>query len=83
MIDAKPIGNLGRYLNHSCDPNVILQSVFVDTHDLRFPWICLFASEFVPAGKELAWDYNYEVGSVNDRVIHCYCGSELCRGRLL
>lgn len=28
-------GNIGRYLNHSCDPNVFVQNVFVESHDLR------------------------------------------------
>ena len=61
IMDAKSIGNIGRYLNHSCNPNVFVQNVFVDTHDLRFPWIAFFASTFVRAGGELCWDYNYEV----------------------
>ena len=28
-------GNIGRYLNHSCDPNVFVQNVFIESHDLR------------------------------------------------
>ena len=83
VMDAKSTGNLGRYLNHSCDPNVIVQNVFVDTHDLRFPWVCFFARQFIAAGSELTWDYNYEVGSVPGKVLHCYCGSSECKGRLL
>ena len=35
IMDAKQIGNIGRYLNHSCRPNVFVQNCFVDTHDLR------------------------------------------------
>ena len=35
-MDAKSIGNVGRYLNHCCEPNSFVQSVFVDTHDLRW-----------------------------------------------
>ncbi|CAK1546469.1 unnamed protein product [Leptosia nina] len=38
IMDAKVQGNIGRYLNHSCCPNVFVQNVFVDTHDPRFPW---------------------------------------------
>ena len=71
-MDGKSIGNIGRYLNHSCNPNVFVQNVFVDTHDMRwvvrvavtlarFPWIAFFSSSFVRAGGELCWDYNYEV----------------------
>merc|ERR1712080_235866 len=83
IMDAKSIGNIGRYLNHSCNPNVFVQNVFVDTHDMRFPWIAFFASTFVRAGGELCWDYNYEVGSIPGKELYCPCGSEYCRGKLL
>ncbi len=29
-LDAKLIGNVGRYFNHSCSPNIAVQNVFVD-----------------------------------------------------
>ncbi|XP_067655240.1 histone-lysine N-methyltransferase SETDB1-like isoform X2 [Haliotis asinina] len=83
IMDAKSMGNIGRYLNHSCSPNVFVQNVFVDTQDLRFPWVAFFAGQYIRAGTELTWDYNYEVGSVPDKVLYCYCGSSQCRGRLL
>ncbi|KAM9309113.1 histone-lysine N-methyltransferase SETDB1-B isoform 2-T2 [Pholidichthys leucotaenia] len=83
IIDAKLEGNLGRYLNHSCSPNLFVQNVFVDTHDLRFPWVAFFASKRIRAGTELTWDYNYEVGSVEGKVLLCCCGATECRGRLL
>ncbi|BFZ05005.1 hypothetical protein BsWGS_08044 [Bradybaena similaris] len=83
IMDAKSMGNLGRYLNHSCTPNVFVQNIFVDTHDLRFPWVAFFSGQYIRAGTELTWDYNYEVGSVPDKVLYCYCGSPMCRGRLL
>ncbi len=35
------------YLQHSCSPNLFVQNVFVDTHDLRFPWVAFFASKWV------------------------------------
>ena len=35
IMDAKTAGNIGRFFNHSCNPNVFVQNVFVDTHDLR------------------------------------------------
>ncbi|XP_060568067.1 histone-lysine N-methyltransferase SETDB1-like isoform X2 [Ruditapes philippinarum] len=83
IMDAKSMGNIGRYLNHSCFPNAFVQNVFADTHDLRFPWIAFFAGQYISAGSELTWDYNYEVGSVPGKVLYCYCGSADCRGRLL
>ncbi|XP_051727894.1 histone-lysine N-methyltransferase SETDB1-A isoform X2 [Ctenopharyngodon idella] len=83
IIDARQEGNLGRYINHSCSPNLFVQNVFVDTHDLRFPWVAFFASKRIKAGTELTWDYNYEVGSVEGKVLLCCCGSLRCTGRLL
>jgi hypothetical protein len=60
--DARVMGNIGKFFNHSCDPNVFVQNVFVDSHDLRFPWLGFFTSRRVGAGEELAWDYCYQVG---------------------
>lgn len=34
-------------LQHSCEPNLFVQNVFVDTHDLRFPWVAFFAKRYV------------------------------------
>lgn len=83
IMDAKSIGNIGRYLNHSCQPNVFVQNVFVDTHDIRFPWVAFFAMKYIRAGTELTWDYNYTIGSVEGKTIRCHCGVPECRGRLL
>ncbi|XP_062512876.1 histone-lysine N-methyltransferase SETDB1-like isoform X3 [Corticium candelabrum] len=82
-VDTKSTGNVGRYLNHSCSPNLFVQNVFVDTHDLRFPWVAFFSKHTIKAMTELTWDYNYEVGSVPGRELKCYCGAKECRGRLL
>ena len=82
-MDAKSKGNIGRYLNHSCRPNVFVQNCFVDTHDLRFPWVAFFSYNYIRAGQELCWDYNYVVGQVEGKEIECNCGADLCRGRLL
>ncbi|KAI4455327.1 histone-lysine n-methyltransferase eggless [Holotrichia oblita] len=83
IMDAKNTGNIGRFLNHSCSPNIFVQNVFVDTHDLRFPWVAFFTLSYVRAGTELTWNYNYDIGSVPDKELSCYCGSSECKGRLL
>ena len=46
LIDAMKSGNVGRYLNHSCDPNVYVQNVFHQTHDLRFPMVAFFTCRY-------------------------------------
>ncbi|XP_078264713.1 uncharacterized protein LOC144598444 [Rhinoraja longicauda] len=79
LLDATKEGNIGRFLNHSCDPNLTVQSVFVDTHDKNFPWVAFFTNRYVKAGSELTWDYNYSVGSIPEEEIPCLCGSIKCR----
>lgn len=83
IMDAKIRGNIGRFFNHSCSPNLFVQNVFVDTYDLRFPWIAFFSCENINAGTELCWDYNYTIGSVEGRKLFCHCMARNCRKRLL
>ncbi|KFB45627.1 histone-lysine n-methyltransferase [Anopheles sinensis] len=83
VMDAKKTGNLGRYFNHSCVPNLVVQNVFVDTHDPRFPWVAFFAKGNIKAGEELTWNYAYDVGSVPGKVLFCNCGERECRKRIL
>lgn len=83
VLDAKVSGNVGRYFNHSCDPNIFVQNVFVDSHDPRFPWVTNFALTYIAAGTELTWNYSYNVGSIEDKELACYCNSKNCRGRLI
>ena len=83
ILDAKKKGNVGRFFNHSCSPNCFAQNVFTDTHDLRFPMVAFFASRTIYALEEITWDYQYEIDSVPDKKMYCYCKSANCRGRLL
>ncbi|CAF0956757.1 unnamed protein product [Didymodactylos carnosus] len=82
-IDAKHYGCVSRFYNHSCSPNIMVQNVFIETHDIRFPWIALFAKDNIKSGEELCWDYNYEINAIPGLVIECKCRSSQCRGRLL
>ena len=61
VMDAHFKGNVSRFYNHSCSPNVFVQNVFIDTWDVRFPWVAFFTASNVKAGTELVWDYSYEV----------------------
>lgn len=81
-VDAKWYGNVGRFLNHSCDPNLCKQTVFVETHDVRVPRLAFFALWDVPAGAELTYDYGYLPDSVEGKQMACRCGSSNCRGRM-
>ncbi|CAM0149896.1 unnamed protein product [Urochloa decumbens] len=86
-IDAAEYGNVGRFINHSCSPNLYAQHVLWDHDDLRMPHVMLFATENIPPLQELTYHYNYTVGQVLDengkeKVKHCYCGASDCCGRL-
>jgi SET domain-containing protein len=87
-IDGYSLGNWTRYLNHCCDPNIFAQNVFTVTHDQRFPEVAFFASRYIPAGEEIAYDYGIILDSDEDSddsasVINCMCGASNCRKRLL
>ncbi|XP_074320238.1 uncharacterized protein LOC141657029 [Silene latifolia] len=86
-IDAARYGNIGRFVNHSCSPNLYAQNVLYDHEDERIPHVMLFAAENIPPLKELTYDYNYTVDQVFDskgniKKKNCYCGSAECTGRL-
>nr|XP_032644699.1 histone-lysine N-methyltransferase SETDB2 isoform X5 [Chelonoidis abingdonii] len=83
LLDASKEGNVGRFLNHSCWPNLFVQSVFVETHNRNFPWVAFFTNRHVKAGTELTWDYGYEAGSMPETEISCQCGVQKCRKKIL
>ncbi|KAE9465049.1 hypothetical protein C3L33_03034, partial [Rhododendron williamsianum] len=86
-IDAARFGNVGRFINHSCSPNLYAQNVLYDHDDKRMPHIMFFATKNIPPLRELTYDYNYKVDRVRDgngniKRKDCYCGSRSCSGRL-
>ncbi|KAF4527093.1 hypothetical protein B566_EDAN015366 [Ephemera danica] len=56
-IDARRYGNVARFINHSCCPNLLPVKVFVDHQDLRFPRIAFFASRDIAADEELGYEH--------------------------
>ncbi|GAV79762.1 LOW QUALITY PROTEIN: SET domain-containing protein/YDG_SRA domain-containing protein/Pre-SET domain-containing protein, partial [Cephalotus follicularis] len=86
-IDAARFGNVGRFINHSCSPNLYAQNVLYDHQDKRIPHIMLFAAENIPPLQELTYHYNYMIDQVRDsngniKKKSCYCGSSECTGRM-
>ncbi|XP_071960304.1 histone-lysine N-methyltransferase SUV39H2-like [Antedon mediterranea] len=57
VVDAGKYGNVAHFVNHSCDPNLVVYGVWIDTLDVRFPRIALFACRDISAGEELTFDY--------------------------
>ena len=76
--DASRIGSVARFLNHCCEPNLFVQSVFIE-YSRRVHRIALFAARDIPAYEELTYDYGYVVGSVTGKTLKCLCGAQSCR----
>ncbi|KAK7275604.1 hypothetical protein RIF29_16723 [Crotalaria pallida] len=75
VIDASAKGNLGRFINHSCDPNCRTEKWMVNGEIS----IGLFALRDIKQDEEVTFDYNY-VRVFGAAVMKCYCGSPHCRG---
>ncbi|KAH7351933.1 hypothetical protein KP509_19G021100 [Ceratopteris richardii] len=76
------MGNVARFINHSCYPNLLVQCVFRDEKGGRWPHAMLFAMENIPPFSELTIDYgtvsSYSKEEVKGKV--CKCRSLKCRG---
>ncbi|XP_052226023.1 histone-lysine N-methyltransferase NSD2-like isoform X2 [Dreissena polymorpha] len=76
IIDAGPKGNLSRFMNHSCDPNLETQKWNVNG-DVR---VGLFALRDIKEGEELTFNYNFDC--LGNEQTKCQCGAENCSGFL-
>jgi len=52
-IDARHYGNIARFINHMCVPNLQSVRVFMGHHDLHFPRIAFFANRDIQPYEEL------------------------------
>lgn len=78
-IDATCKGNIARFINHSCDPNLVVIPIRTDS---LIPRLCLFTCRHVNAEEELCFSYfgNNDTISVGSK--RCLCGSPNCIGFL-
>ncbi|KAI9776667.1 MAG: histone methyltransferase set2 [Peltula sp. TS41687] len=74
FIDATKRGNLGRFCNHSCNPNCYVDK-WVVGDKLRMG---IFAKRAIKAGDELVFNYNVDRYGANPQP--CYCGEPNCTG---
>lgn len=88
FVDPMYVGNVGRFLNHSCEPNLFMVPVRVDS---MVPKLALFAAADISPGEELSYDYSGRFHNVpithreqepveeeNRLRKPCYCGSRTC-----
>lgn len=74
FIDATRKGGLGRFCNHSCNPNCYVDK-WVVGDKLRMG---IFAKRNLKAGEELVFDYNVDRYGADPQA--CYCGEPNCIG---
>ncbi|XP_047448804.1 histone-lysine N-methyltransferase EHMT1a [Mugil cephalus] len=78
-IDARLFGNIGRFINHLCEPNLLAVKVFTMHQDLRFPRVAFFSSRPIKAGDQIGFDYGDHYWRVKSKYFSCQCGSVKCR----
>ncbi|CAA3017331.1 histone-lysine N-methyltransferase, H3 lysine-9 specific SUVH1-like [Olea europaea subsp. europaea] len=81
VINAKNNGNVARFMNHSCSPNVIWLPVLRESDNNSYIHIAFFAIRHVPPMQELTYDYGRVPPEKGDHGRKkCLCGSVKCRG---
>ncbi|XP_061687431.1 histone-lysine N-methyltransferase SETMAR [Syngnathoides biaculeatus] len=93
FVDPATVGNVGRFLNHSCLPNLFMVPVRV--HSL-VPRLALFAGRDIDVQEELTFDYSGDYRNQTPGQIHftrtdtaieasktvqrkaCHCGANNC-----
>lgn len=74
FVDATKKGNLGRFCNHSCNPNCYVDK-WVVGEKLRMG---IFAERHIKAGEELVFNYNVDRYGADPQT--CFCGELNCTG---
>ncbi|KAJ8773924.1 hypothetical protein K2173_009355 [Erythroxylum novogranatense] len=81
FISAKNIGNVARFMNHSCDPNTFWQPIMYEHSNESFLCIAFFALRHIPPMTELTYDYGISRSYTDPcKKKKCLCGSSKCRG---
>ncbi|KHN85672.1 putative histone-lysine N-methyltransferase set-23 [Toxocara canis] len=75
-IDPSRRGNLARFINHSCNPNLKLVAVRVGSPLVH---VALFADKDIRPFEELTYDYGESALASSVRRKPCHCESENCR----
>ena len=75
IVDATKKGNIGRFINHSCDPCCVTKIIDVAGEKK----IVVITSRRVAEGEEITYDYFF--ANEADRIA-CNCGARNCAGRL-
>ena len=70
-LDGARGGNGTHYINHSCQPNAFMRTLYGH--------VLFFALRDIEAGEEITIDYEQTLHPDSKR---CHCGAKTCRGRI-
>ncbi|KAM0951917.1 putative [histone H3]-lysine(4) N-trimethyltransferase chromatin remodeling SET family [Dioscorea sansibarensis] len=79
-IDATKVGNVARFINHSCDGGNLMP-VLVRNSGSMLPRLCFFAAIDLMQDQELTFSYG-DVTRVKVDAFPCFCGTDACLGVL-
>ncbi|KAL3693396.1 hypothetical protein R1sor_007047 [Riccia sorocarpa] len=79
-IDATRVGNVARFINHSCDGGNLLPCI-IRLAGCPIPKLGLFAERSIFDGEELTYSYGAGVTPGQD-ARPCFCGTSACLGTL-
>ncbi|XP_064161605.1 histone-lysine N-methyltransferase SETMAR isoform X1 [Anguilla rostrata] len=77
IVDPGTVGNVGRFLNHSCQPNLFMVPVRV--HSL-VPRLAMFAGRDIALGEELTFDYSGGYNNPQGKGSHPSPGGQQAKG---
>ena len=93
VVDGEHMGGPTRFMNHSCEPNVVQQTVHINHADHHVYLLAFFALQDIPANTELTFDYvaGEDDSPISDKKARkrekdtgqapqrCLCGANNCR----
>ncbi|KAL8147414.1 histone-lysine N-methyltransferase, H3 lysine-9 specific SUVH1-like [Apium graveolens] len=81
VISSKNSGNVARFMNHSCSPNVFWQPVLRENGDKTYLHVAFFSIGHIPPMQELTFNYGIpKSDKAEQRKKTCLCGSLDCKG---
>ncbi|KLO12494.1 hypothetical protein SCHPADRAFT_853807 [Schizopora paradoxa] len=75
VVDATKKGNLGRLINHSCEPKCTAKIITINGEKK----IVIYAKQDIDLGDEITYDYHFPI---EQDKIPCLCRAPKCRGFL-
>ncbi|EGT45641.1 hypothetical protein CAEBREN_32508 [Caenorhabditis brenneri] len=80
VISANFVGNIARFINHSCDSNTAFMEVFSRRYetDVLVPRIAVYAIKDIRKGEEVTTNY-YANHKVEKSSVRCRCGTKACK----